>query len=151
MYERILLATDGSENADRAAAQAISLAEGLDATLHALYVIETRTAYDNAIVDVDTVRENLRVDGEAALVAVRERVEAAETDLDYTTTIRRGVPAEEILTYVEEHDIGLVIMGATGQSAFKTVLLGSATEAVLRSGSVPILVVDGHETKRVRP
>ena len=145
MYEDILVATDGSENADRAAVQAISLAESLDATLHVLYVIETRTAYDNAIVDVETVRENLQADGEAALTAVKERIATRETELDFTRTMRRGVPAEEILAYVEEHDIDLVVMGATGQSAFKTVLLGSATEAILRSGLVPVLVVNGYQ------
>ena len=70
MYNRVLVATDGSDNAQRATRQALDLARQYGAELHAVYVIETRTGYDNAIVDPDTVRQNLREDGEEALTAV---------------------------------------------------------------------------------
>ena len=139
MYDRILLATDGSPTADRAATHAVALARQSGADLHAVYVIETRTAYDNAIVDPETVRENFRTDGETALGAVEDR---AGPELAVATAIREGVPHEELLAYVDDHDIDLVVMGSKGGSAFKTVLLGSVTEAVLDAETVPVLVVD---------
>lgn len=139
MYDRILVATDGSPTADRAATHAVGLARQSDAGLHAVYVIETRTAYDNAIVDPETVRENFRTEGEAALAAVAER---AGSDLAVATAIREGVPHEELLAYAGEHDVDLVVMGAKGGSAFKTLLLGSVTEAVIDAETLPVLVVD---------
>ena len=139
MYDRILVATDGSPTADRAATHAVTLARQSGADLHAVYVIETRTAYDNAIVDPETVRQNFRTEGEAALAAVEDR---AGPELAVTTVIREGVPHEELLAYVDEHDIDVVVMGSKGGSAFKTVLLGSVTEAVLDAETVPVLVVD---------
>jgi nucleotide-binding universal stress UspA family protein len=139
MYDRILVATDGSPTADRAATHAVALARQSGADLHAVYVIETRTAYDNAIVDPETVRENFRTEGEAALDVVEER---GGSGVAVTTAIREGVPHEELLAYVDEHDIDLVVMGSKGGSAFKTVLLGSVTEAVLDAEAVPVLVVD---------
>jgi len=139
MYNRILVATDGSDNAQRATRQALDLARQYGADLHAVYVIETRTGYDNAIVDPDTVRQNLREDGEEALTAV---VTEGEPDVSVVTSVREGVPHEELLSYIEEQEIDLVVMGAKGRSAFKTILLGSTTEALLRADEVPVLVVN---------
>jgi nucleotide-binding universal stress UspA family protein len=91
MYSRILVATDGSENAQRATRQALDLARQHGAELHAVYVVETRTGYDNAIVNPDTVRQNLREEGERALAAIETE---AEPDVSVVTATREGVPHE---------------------------------------------------------
>lgn len=139
MYDQILVAVDGSEHASTAVTHAVDLADRYDATLHALYVIETRTAYDNAIIDPDERREALREDGETELAAVRERAE--EAGVAVRTAIEEGAPPEEILAYLDEHDIDAVCMGERGQSDFKTVLLGSATETVIHESDIPVVVV----------
>ena len=139
MYEQILVAVDGSEHADTAVTHAIGLAEQYDAALHALFVIESRTAYDNAIIDPDERREALRDDGEDVLEEVRQRAETKGVELQ--TTITEGAPPEEILRYIDEQGIDLVCMGERGQSDFKTVLLGSATETVVHESDVPVVVV----------
>lgn len=139
MYNRILVATDGSDNAQRATRHALDLARQYGAELHAVYVIETRTGYDNAIVDPEIVRQNLREEGEEALTAVGTE---GEPDVSVVTAVREGVPHEELLSYIEDQGIDLVVMGAKGRSAFKTILLGSTTEALLRADQVPVLVVN---------
>ncbi|MFC6793182.1 universal stress protein [Halobaculum halobium] len=58
------------------------------------------------------------------------------------TSIREGVPHEELLSYAEDQGVDLVVVGAKGRSAFQTVLLGSTTEAILRADQVPVLVVN---------
>ncbi|MEF8785717.1 MAG: universal stress protein [Haloarculaceae archaeon] len=139
MYEHILLATDGSDHATEAATHAIDAAALHGATLHALYVIETRTAYDNAIVNPDQVRENFREIGEKALEEIAARARAADVEL--TTTIEEGVPGERILAYIDSHDIDTVYIGERGHSSFKTVLLGSTTERVLHGTDIPVTIV----------
>lgn len=139
MYDDILLATDGSDHATAAAIHAVDVASRYDATLHALYVIETRTAYDNAIVSPEEVHENLRDIGESALADVRER--AAGADVTLQTTIEDGVPEERILAYIESHDIDVVYLGEQGHSDFKTVLLGSTAEAVLHGTDIPVTIL----------
>lgn len=139
MYEHILLATDGSEHANTAARHAIDVAARYDATLHVIYVIETRTAYDNAIVSPDEVRENLQNIGEKALAEIRTLADRDEVQL--RTAIEEGIPGEQILTYIENHDIDCVYLGERGHSDFKTVLLGSTTEAVLHGTDVPVTIV----------
>src|SRR6056297_4224975 len=105
MYNRILVATDGSDNAQRAAGQALDLARQYGAELHAVYVIETRTGYDNAIVDPDTVRQNLREDGEETLAAIEAD---GEPDISVVTSVKEGIPHEELLSYTENQGIDLV-------------------------------------------
>lgn len=139
MYERILVATDGSTGAKAAATHAIELTRRYDAELHAVYVIETRTGYDNAIVDPEIVRQNLRETGEEALAAIETE---AGSGVSVVTSIEEGVPPEELLTYIEERGIDIVVLGAKGRSAFKTILLGSTTEAILHADVVPVLVVN---------
>lgn len=144
MYDRILVGTDGSAVAELAVEQAIGLASLADAELHAVYVVETRTGYDNAIVDPDVVRENLREEGRSALAAIERE---AGDERPVTTSIREGVPADELLDYATDREVDLLVVGAVGRSTFKTVLLGSTTEALLRS-SVPVLVVGDQDGTR---
>ena len=139
MYDRILVATDGSETAGDAATHAAALAREHGADLHAAYVVETRTGYDNAIVDPGTVRRALREEGETALAAV----ESAAGDYPVETALLEGVPHEELLEYVADEGIDLVVVGAVGRSAFENVLLGSVTDTLVRSAAVPVLVVGG--------
>lgn len=139
MYDRVLAATDGSDAATAAVSHAIETARGSGAELHAIYVIETRTAYDNAIVDPETVERNLRADGEAALETVEEM--ADDAGVPVTTTLERGIPHERIAAYAEDEDVDLLVVGASGRSTFKTVLLGSTAEALLGASPVPIAVV----------
>ena len=139
MYDQILVAVDGSDHASRAVTHAVELATQYGATLHALYVIETRTAYDNAIINPEERREALHSEGERELGAVREQAEGA--GLTVETRIEEGVPPKKILAYIDEHGIDMVCMGERGQSDFKTVLLGSATETVVHESDVPVVVV----------
>jgi nucleotide-binding universal stress UspA family protein len=103
MYDNILIATDGSDHAATAASHALDVAARYGATVHALYVIETRTAYDNAMVNPDEVRENLREIGEEALDELETRAQSESVEL--VTAIEEGVPGDRILAYIDAHDI----------------------------------------------
>jgi nucleotide-binding universal stress UspA family protein len=57
------------------------------------------------------------------------------------TAIEEGVPGEEILAYIETHDVDCVYVGERGHSSFKTILLGSTTERVLHGTDIPVTIV----------
>lgn len=139
MYEHVLVATDGSEHASRAATHAIDVAATYGATLHVLYVVETRTGFDDAVHRPDEIRENLERIGEKALSEVHER--ATERGVETVQTMEDGIPAVQILDYIERRDIDFVFLGERGHSAFKTVLLGSTAERVLYETDVPVALV----------
>lgn len=59
--------------------------------------------------------------------------------------IVEGNPHEEILEYVSEHDIDMVVMGTHGRTGIDRVVMGSVAERVVRQSPVPVLTVRGKE------
>lgn len=139
MYESILVATDGSDTATEAADHAIELARGFDATLYGIAVLESRTEYDNAIVDPEEVDRRRSERAETALERVAESARAAGIAVE--TTVRSGVPHEEILAYAAECDADAIVLGARGRSSFRRTLLGSTADRVVRTADRPVLIV----------
>lgn len=141
MYDTILLATDGSSDAEAAIEHAIALVTTADTTLHVVSVVETRTAYDNAIIDPEEVRENLRADARDAVAAAQSTASAAGIDCE--TTVTEGPPPDEILSVADDIDADGIVVGATGRSGFKRLVLGGTAEQLLESATIPVIVVGG--------
>lgn len=141
MYQRILVPTDGGDHALAAARRAFDLAAQYGASVHGLYVIDTNTGW--LTVSKSDVRTSLREVGEdaggQALAAIEEV--GAEFGADPVTEIREGTPDEEILAYVEDEDIDLVVMGIHGRDGLRRRLLGSVAERVVRGATVPVMTV----------
>jgi nucleotide-binding universal stress UspA family protein len=143
MYDTILLPTDGSAPSDAARRHAIGLASAYDATLHSIYVIDDQ-ALRAARIDTDVVlagfeEEGTRLVGEVAAAA-------AEADVACETAVLHGHPHEQITEYATEHGVDLVVMGTHGRHGVQRFLLGSVTERVVRTSSVPVLTVRGEAT-----
>lgn len=141
MYDTVLVATDGSSDAEAALTHAVELAASVGATLHAVSVVETRTAYDNAIIDPEEVRENLRADARTALD--RAQAVAEEAGVECHTVLEEGPPPERILETIGAVGADAVVVGATGRSGFKRLVLGGTTEQLLESAPVPVIVIGG--------
>jgi nucleotide-binding universal stress UspA family protein len=139
MYDSLLVATDDSDAASMAVEHAIALADRLDATLFAVAVVETRTAYDNAIVDSETVERRLRERAEKSLVELEDA--AADSGITVETELRAGVPHEEIVACADERDVDAIVVGARGRSEFRRALLGSTVDGVTRLATRPVLIV----------
>lgn len=138
MYDDILVPTDGSEEVGSVIDHAVTLARDTGARLHGLYVVDTATATAVPEAQWTTMEEFLEDAGEQALGAFKSRTDGA--DVPVRTALRHGTPHQEILAYVDEHDIDLVVMGTHGRSGIDRVLLGSVTEKVIRQATVPVLV-----------
>lgn len=136
MYDRILIATDGSEEAENAAERGLDLAVLFDAVVDVLYVVE-RFAVD--LTRSEREEEQLTDRGEAALRQVEER--AADRGLDVATELTEGSPATRIDEYATERGAGLIVLGRQGATGVRERLLGSVTEQVVNESDVPTLVV----------
>lgn len=141
MYDRILVPTDGGDHALAAARRAFDLAEQYDATVHALYVVETDTNW--LTVSKDEVRDGLREIGEDAGGQALNAIEALGDDFDVelVTAMREGSPDEEILKYVGDEAVDLVVMGTHGRGGIRRRLVGSVSERVVREATVPVMTV----------
>ncbi|ELY54500.1 universal stress protein [Natronococcus jeotgali] len=136
MYQELLLATDGSDGARRAADHAIELARQLDASLHILSVSEDGP---HAEQKRDLMRTDLEDQAAEAIEHAEEK--AAGNGIDVRTTIRHGVPQEEIVDAAEAHDADLIVVGTVGRSGLDQLIVGSVAEEVVRNASVPVVTV----------
>lgn len=138
MYERILIPTDGSDDAERGVDHGIDLAASVGATVHALYVIE-EGGNPWLSESMEDQRARAEAYGQEILDDVAEQAEAAGVD---AVTEVRGGPAvhEEITDYAEEAGVDLIVMGS-GYRGRLGGLLGSTAEKVLRTAAVPVTTI----------
>ncbi|SIR76061.1 universal stress protein [Natronorubrum thiooxidans] len=132
MYDTILVATDGSDSANRAVDQALDLASTFDADLHGISVVDTRRYGDSMLSDSDSVISDLKARAEEILTDVGIRA-----DVDVTTTVRRGRPHEEIGSYADSIDADLIVLGNRGLGGSGEI--GSTAERVVRYLDRPVL------------
>jgi nucleotide-binding universal stress UspA family protein len=140
MYDQILVPTDGSSGVERAVEHAVSLAAIHDATVHALYVVNT-ASYSSMPMETswEHVRDMLSDEGERAIERVRELADGE--DVPVKTVVVDGSPSKEIVQYAEREDCDLVVMGTHGRGGIDRLLLGSVAERVVRASEVPVLTV----------
>ncbi|CCQ32794.1 dethiobiotin synthetase protein [Halorhabdus tiamatea SARL4B] len=148
MYDRILVPTDGSDGIDAVIEHALELARVHNATVHALYVLDTATM---SRMPMDTsweaVSDMLREEADRALGEVEEM--AGDT-VTVETEMREGAPSREIVARAADADVDLIVMGTHGRGGINRLLLGSVAERVIRSAPVPVLTYRVGEPPEVR-
>jgi nucleotide-binding universal stress UspA family protein len=138
----ILLATDGSEEAQRAATAAADLAQKTDSELHVLTVGPDLPLYElpeHPAEFEDVLRENRRRAKEVLEQQARRIEESGGTVKE--THLLEGRADEEIVALAEEIGAGLIVMGSRGHGRLRRTLLGSVSEAVVRHAHCPVTVV----------
>ncbi|MGZ4481801.1 MAG: universal stress protein [Gaiellales bacterium] len=137
-FQRMLVAIDGSQGAQRALTVAIELAQVTGGHLSALAVEGPLPAYAATVGEVDEViREKQGYFSELAARA-REQAEAARVPFDIE--IRTGHAAELIVRYLREGDFDLVVVGHKGHF-LQDYLLGSTADRVAHHAPCPVMIV----------
>jgi nucleotide-binding universal stress UspA family protein len=143
MYDRILLATDGTVASENATDHALDLATTHGATLHALFVVDedVYSAYsgDEYADGAEGPEHGLEERGRTVLGGVAAR--GAEADVEVVERLERGRPAETIVGAAKEADAELVVLGTRHRPSEYRNLLGSVTDRVLRLTDRPAVVV----------
>jgi nucleotide-binding universal stress UspA family protein len=140
---KVLLATDGSENAAEAARTAVELSNKTGSELHVVYV-ETDIPTFLAHMEIDPAR--ISEQSKALLEEQVEKIEAAGGAVA-RAHLKTGNAAEQIVTLSEELRAGLVVIGSRGESVWKRAVMGSVTEDVVRHAHCPVLVVREEEPR----
>ncbi|WP_224267987.1 universal stress protein [Haloprofundus salinisoli] len=140
MHDTILVPTDGSDASLAAVDEALEIAAPQDATIHFLHVIDVGTEMSAAASGqvAQQLSDTLEQQADDALDEAVSRAEDA--GVDYERVILEGDPDSAIVDYVEEHDVDLVAIGATGRSGLAERILGSTTDRVVRSVEIPVLL-----------
>ena len=146
MYERILVATDGSALSEKAVQSALSLAKLSGATLVALRVIPRypRSYLEGgATVDISEIK---RIEAQWTAQAQEQlsaiKAEGKNTGVTVKTTIAKSdLVAESIIATADKQEVDLIVMASHGRKGIKRLLLGSETQHVLTHSHIPVLVL----------
>jgi nucleotide-binding universal stress UspA family protein len=140
MFTRLLLATDGSENAGRAADAAISLAQGLSLPSITIAHIVTSPPSESRMVQAKfDVRSLLEEESRKIISGTLAKCDAA--GIAYTLKVAIGDPAQEILTCVQKEKIDLVVIGSRGLGTLQGALIGSVSQKIAHLAPCPVLIV----------
>lgn len=139
MFKRILVGSDGSECAQRAVRMAGELGLRYGSTLLVIHVLQPPVIPDPTGV------------GLVAFTSVAQEVydsirkKTAETliglDVNYSFLLSEGHPASLIIEAAKDENVDLVVMGSHGRGKFKSLLLGSVSDAVLHHVDGSVLIV----------
>ena len=146
MYDRILVATDGSELSAQAVNSALALGKLCAAKVIALNVVpryprsylEGNAALDAA--EVERTEARWTAQAQELLDHVKAEGQTLAVDVQ-TVAIKSDMVAEAIISTATEHKADLIVMASHGRKGIKRLLLGSETQHVLTHSHIPVLVL----------
>ena len=146
---KILLATDGSEEATLAAQTAVDIADKTNSELHVVHVGGLDYGYHTSddpsyavpdYVYMQQIQENLEQEARKALDAEVERVKAAGGRV-VEAHLSMGSPDAEIVKLADDIGAGLIVIGSRGLGGIRRALIGSVSDSVVRHAHCPVLGV----------
>ncbi|MGD0952209.1 MAG: universal stress protein [Methanotrichaceae archaeon] len=149
MFERILIATDGSKFSEKAAKVGIELAKLSGGKVIIVYVADISKYVSSAGlippfggVSPDAINDvvaSIRETGEKATLQVNELARASGVISE--RQIVEGNPPSEILRIAEDEKIDTIVMGSIGKTGLEKFLIGSVAEKVVHNSKLPVLIV----------
>ncbi len=147
MISKILVPTDGSKSAQKAASYAVDLAKQLKASVIVLSVIDKRSFIGRAVPAAETemhaiepIEDYLREAAEGYAGEIKKLCE--KKGVKSKTVITIGHPVEEIVKEAEKTKTDFIVMGSLGRSALAAAVLGSVAYGVIHKDTrIPVLVV----------
>ncbi|AQX54268.1 universal stress protein [Priestia flexa] len=131
MFKRILLASDGSEHAARAAEKAVALARLTDRSfVQVIYAVEGDSRLNT--LGKDEAREK-------RIQTTQEVLE--KSDIEYEITFIHGDAAKTIIQFANNNRFDVVVVGSRGLNPVKEMFLGSVSHKIAQHVKIPVLIV----------
>jgi nucleotide-binding universal stress UspA family protein len=138
-FKKILIPTDGSENAKAAAIQGLELAKLINAQVTVISVIDEDSGFAIRGFRRAAVEGYAYLEEEAKKAVDQIGQEAERIGLSVKKIIRKGAPANEIIMASKDYD--LIVMGTLGHTGLAHLLMGGVAEKVVRFASCPVLLI----------
>lgn len=146
MYQRILVATDGSSLSKKAVNAAIGLAALSGAQLVAVNVVPRypQSYFEGGLVldaaEVGRVEKQWFDEGQTVVDAVKKAAASKGVETK-AITVKSDVVSDALIAAAKKHKCDLIVMASHGRRGIKRLLLGSETQHVLTHASIPVLVL----------
>ena len=141
MFRNILVAIDGSPDAEQALGHAIDLASGLHARLTVFSAVPLPPPYAYATPGAGSLGDLAGQARAETEQIVSDAVDRVPDDVSVTSVIKEDPPKPALLKQIVEGQHDLVVMGSRGRGAVRSALLGSVSHHVLHHSDVPVLIV----------
>jgi len=138
VYRSLVVPIDGSALAERALRLAASLAARMQSELHLVHAYQQRVIDELPVYGLSG--DAARNTAENFVVAAADRVRAAQGGV-VTGAVLDGPPASAIVAYAASREADLIVMSSHGRTGASRFWLGSVTDTVMRSATVPVLMV----------
>jgi nucleotide-binding universal stress UspA family protein len=141
--KKIVAAIDFSDVSKPVVESAVKIAKALGEGLHLVHVVEAEPTYAAYGFSPDDFPAMHEVQAESVTRAEMKLLKiAAETGLTgVQTKILQGQPLHTILSYAEEVDADMLVLGSHGHGFMSSLLLGSVAEGCVRKAQLPALIV----------
>jgi len=136
----ILLATDGSREAQLAAATAADLAKSTGSELHLIHVGEVPVVYHPERHGYRVEYEEHENEAQQLLEAQVKRIKGAGATV-VQAHLRMGQADEEIVDLAQSIGAGMILMGSRGQARIRRALMDSVSDSVVRHAHCPVTIV----------
>jgi nucleotide-binding universal stress UspA family protein len=143
MYNRILVAIDGSDTSNLALKEAIKLAKGEYSTLRLFHVVDLTTAYSSVQAPhMAEYQDTLQAEGQKVIADASMLVskEAIQCDSKCVATFDKHI-YDTIAEEAKSWPADLIVIGTHGRQGVRRLLLGSVAEGLARVASKPVLLV----------
>jgi nucleotide-binding universal stress UspA family protein len=138
MFNKILLASDGSEHAIRATEKAIILAENNpQAKIVIVYIVDSSASKSDVLHNWNSIEIDKKRKGKLQLT--EQKVKHA--NLVYEVKILHGEPGPAIVKYANENDIDVCVIGSRGLNSLQEMVLGSVSHKVAKRANCPVMIV----------
>ncbi len=138
LFEKILIATDGSEKNKSAIEEAVKIARVCGSTVYAVYVMDEGLMKSAIEVPIaEDLYKRIREEGEKAVNWVKENAQGVNLE----TFILSGRPARAITEFAEQKKVDLIVVGTQGKSGIERFLLGSVADEIIRTAGCPVLTI----------
>jgi nucleotide-binding universal stress UspA family protein len=139
-YQNILVAIDGSIEAERAFKKAIEISIRNNAKILLVHVIDTRSFAAIEVVDRIIIERTDQYAEELLQKYQKQALDAGVTQVQYQ--VHYGSPKIKIPKDIaKKQNIDLILCGATGMNAFERFLIGSVSEHIIRYAPCDVLVI----------
>jgi nucleotide-binding universal stress UspA family protein len=138
MFEKILVASDGSEGAALALSAAIGVASRHGATLH-MICVEELPRFPASIEEV--VEEQIDAAHRYEAVITQSKAQAQAQGISLTTHVVAGHAVPAICEFVQREGFDLLVVGYMGHSALYNRLIGGTTDRLVEHAPCNVLVI----------
>jgi len=147
--KKILFPVDFSYVSPKIVPYVLTMAEKFESEIHLVFVVRGLDYYSDiyvSYVSIGNFEQQVVQGAETTMEEFSNKYFAGYNRCKVKVII--GDPAEEILNYVENEDIDMIIVGTHGRKGFEKILFGSVARRIIRMSPVPVLSINPHRKRK---